>query len=159
MHEWVWNIFALFTEIHWLLLNIVISVIETFIVSVHQRLYACVVWDYRQRLESWSHCRLNLTVVVETFSCSCCAVVSEISGENDHRVSQNCEAPVLQNCLQHTFYQLWRHQGRDGRPIQFSLCTLIQTSVSYPHPRMTILESRSWLDTISVQPFSPNAVQ
>ena len=41
----------LFTEIHWLFYYIATTVIETFIVPVHQPLYACVIGVYLQRLE------------------------------------------------------------------------------------------------------------
>ena len=48
---------------------------------------------------------------------------------------------------------------RDGLPLLSSKCTLVQPSVNCLHHHLTILECCTWQETISVQPFSPSAVQ
>ena len=42
---------AVCTEMHWLLLNIVTTVTEAFILPVHQHLCGCVIGVYRHSLE------------------------------------------------------------------------------------------------------------
>ena len=121
---------------------------------MHQSLYTCVMGIYRQRLEPSSHCRRcgNIFLPLEDdFVQQWARHLGEITRE-----IRNCEAHILENCLQHTFHQ--SGVTRDGRPIRSSSCTF-RPSVNCPHHRLAILESRSCRETISVQSFSSNAVQ
>ena len=111
---------SLFTEIHWLLLNIVITDIEAFVLPVHQCLYACVIGVYRQRLEPWSKCHLYLMT----------------------RDLRNCEAPIQQKLLAAHFpsilaspetvshYALRRAHGFD---LQWISRTIVLTILSVVH--------------------------
>ena len=111
---------ALFTEIHWLLLNIVSTDIETFIVPVHQCLYSYVLGVYRQHTELWSHCRLYLTVVMETFFCLwetiSCSSEREIWGSRPES-SEIVKCRFCKNCLQNNFHQFWHHQVQSATTI------------------------------------------
>ena len=104
------------------------------------------------------------------------------------REFRNCEAPVLQNYMPHTFHQFWSYQGRSATPgfvvhigsafTEFPTSSSDHTvayNVGSIHVAQLVVELcwrlllsvqkcdpheyRSWRETISVKPFYPSAEQ
>ena len=150
------RIVQIFTEIHWLLLNIVTTVIAAFIVQVHRCLYACVIGVYTH---VWSH---DVTAVCTSrslwkyilatggwFRAAGARHLGELNKEFWYR-----ETSDLQNCFPRTFHQFGRLQGRSAT--RSLLCILVRPSVNCPtiaspdHAEISQLKG----DSVSVATFS-----